>query len=273
MTGKKIDIFWAFLVGAILSVLTEALWWLLLAIGLPADSWAIIVMLMILAFIGMVASYFGWFQRLVGLAGFGAFLPFCSLPCSIMMETSKALAQGDSLGKAAYKGLKEPFFVFGTGISFSIVITLIVYWVQGADACIAAMAAAGAVEAAPMSLGLFVRAFLVGGVICAVWQIFFRVNHLPVAVNMAIGVYTGAVLTALGAVEHIVGFAGRGMTLMILETGEAIYRWFSAILLFHNWSGLLRFCLLLAFTFLGSTLVFGRALYLREKKQKSAVRK
>lgn len=268
MTGKRIDILWAFIVGGLLSVVTEALWWIIVALGLPVDSWAITVMLIVLAFVGMVTSYLGWFQRLVGLAGFGAFLPFCSLPCSIILDYTAARGEGASMGKAVFKGLKGPIFVFGTGISFSVVMALLVFWVQGFEGMLGQLMGAAALESTPMSVGLYVKAFLVGGLICALWQVFFRINKQSVTLNMAIGIYTGAVLTAIGAMERFISFAGRGVVLQIHDTGEAVYRWFSAILLFGDFAGLLRFCLLLAFVFIGSTVIFGEAFFKKTAKAK-----
>lgn len=266
MTGKRIDILWAFIIGGLLSIATEALWWIVVNLGLPVDSWAITVMLMVLAFIGMITSYLGLFQKLVGLGGFGAFLPFCSLPCSIILDYTSSRQEGGSIAKSVKKGLKGPAFVFGTGITFSIVMVLLVFWVQGFDGMLGQLMNAGVLEAVPMSAGLFVRAFIVGGLICAVWQIFFRINKQSVTLNMAIGIYTGAVMTAIGAMERFINFAGRGVVLQIHDTGEAVYRWFSAILLFGDFSGLLRFILLLAFVFIGSTVVFGEAFYKKTKQ-------
>lgn len=266
MSGKKIDILWAFLVGGILSVITEGLRWLLLAIGLSPTSWAITVMLMTLGLIGMVTSYFGLYQKLVGLGGFGAFLPFCSLPCSIMMDYTAARNKGASVGKATLRGLKGPAFVFGTGIGVTIVLALIVYFVQGAGGMIGQLQNAGMLESGPVTLPLFLKAFLIGGLICAVWQIFFCINKRSITLNMAMGIYVGAILTALGAMEYIVSFAGTGMTLMIHATGEGVYRWFSAILLFGDFGGLGRFLLMLAFIFGGSTVLFGELFYRRSSK-------
>lgn len=267
MSGKKIDIFRAFIGGGILSIATEALWWFLLSTGLPAESWAITVMLMTLGLVGMLTSYAGLYQKLVGRCGFGAFLPFCSLPCAIMLDYTGARAKGESIGKSTLKGLQGPFFVFGTGISVSIVLALIGFAVRGHEGMLNQLMAAAALEAAPASPALTAKAFLTGGLICAVWQILFRIDKKSVTLNMAIGVYTGAVLTALGLMEHLVSFGGRGVVLQIHGTGEAVYRWFSAILLFGDIGGLLRFCLLLAFIFLGSTVLFGELFYRRTVNQ------
>jgi|GEM_PF-2263046 len=268
MTGKKIDVLWAFVVGGILSTAAEVLWLILVSIGLPASTWAITAFLMVLGLIGMITSYFGLYQKLVGLAGFGAFLPFCSLPCSIMLDYTAARSGGDPVGKSVFKGLKGPFFVFGTGISVTILLTLTVYWVQGFDGMMGQLQKAGALEAAPVTAIMFLRAFLIGGMICGVWQIFFRINKQSIPLNMAMGIYTGAILTAVGAMEHIVGFAGAGMMLQIHATGEGVYRWFTTILLFHSFSGLLRFLLMLAFIFIGSTLVFGEMFYKRTVRER-----
>ena len=83
---------------------------------------------------------------------------------------------------------------------------------------------------------------------------------------MAFAVYVGAVLTGLSLMERIVGFAGRGMVLQIHDTGEAVYRWFSAIILFGDISGLLRFILLLAIVFIGGSVVFGELFYKKTLK-------
>ena len=57
-----------------------------------------------------------------------------------------------------------------------------------------------------------------------------------------------------------------GMILQIHDTGEAVYRWFSAILLFGDISGLLRFILLLAIVFIGGSVVFGELFYKKTLK-------
>lgn len=264
MTGKRIDILWAFIGGGVLSVLLEGLWRIVMAIGVPS-GWEITVMMMIVALIGMVTTYFGWYPKLIGRCGFGAILPFCSLASAIVGDTAAAIKEGDSLGKAARKGLKGPCFVFGTGILFTCAVALTVVLVNGKEGAAQIMMKAGEIEARATGPEVFLHAFLVGGLICLIWQIFFRINKQSVPLNLAIGVYTGAVLTGLGAMEYIVGFAGRGMVLMILNTAEGIYRGFMGAVLFGAWTGVISYLALLAFTFVLSTVVFG---YLTAKKKK-----
>lgn len=266
MTGKRIDIFWAFIIGGCLSVVAEAIWWIIVATGLPVESWAVTVMLITFGVIGMILTYFNIMQKLVAKGGFGAFLPFMSLPCSIILDYTGARHQGKSIGQSTAIGLKGPAFVFGTGVPVTAVICAITYFIKGKEGMIGQLMNAGQLEATPMSLPLYIKAFLVGGLICAIWQIFFRWNKKSITLNMAMGIYLGAILTALSVMEHIVGFAGRGMVLQIHNTGEGAYRWFSLILLFGDISGFLRFLLMLAVLFIGGTVVFGELYYKKTLK-------
>lgn len=257
MTGKPKDFFWAFIVGGVFSILCEGLWWLVLAMGVPAMTWAITVMLMILCAIGMIMTITGVMGRLVGLSGFGALLPLFTFPAVIIEEAGKALARGESLGIASKKALKGPNFLFSTGITFSVITAVAVFLAQGREYSMEMMIKVGEIEGTPMSLMLFINAFWVGGLVSLIWQIFFRINKQSIILNLCIGVYVGAILSGLGAMEHLVGFAGRAMVLPIIGLGEACYRWTMAILLFGDWSGCLRFLLLIAFVYVFGTVVFG----------------
>ena len=125
MTGKKADYFWAFMVGGFISVIAELVFLLLLMGGVIYSS-AVIWMLAIIALLGMIAAYFGIYDKLK-IGGFGAILPFCGLTSSIVQEVARSLMHGKSMRKAAWAGLKAATLVFAVGIPFAFVLAFIIH--------------------------------------------------------------------------------------------------------------------------------------------------
>lgn len=65
-------------------------------------------------------------------------------------------------------------------------------------------------------------AFLVGGLICAIGQIFIDLTKLTPARILTGYVVTGVLLTAVGVYEPIVDFAGAGATVPLTGFGYSI---------------------------------------------------
>lgn len=65
----------------------------------------------------------------------------------------------------------------------------------------------------------FVKAFAVGGSICLVAQIIINVTNLTAGKILVYFMLTGVVLTALGAYQQLVEFAGAGATVPISGFG------------------------------------------------------
>ena len=70
----------------------------------------------------------------------------------------------------------------------------------------------------------YIRAFLVGGLICALVQILLEKTKLLPGRVMVILVCSGAVLGALGVYEPFLSFAGAGASVPLLGFGNTLWQ-------------------------------------------------
>jgi len=68
----------------------------------------------------------------------------------------------------------------------------------------------------------YIRAFIVGGVICVIGQLLMDGTKLTPAHVLVIFVTSGAILTALGIYEPIVDFGGTGATIPLPGFGYSL---------------------------------------------------
>jgi stage V sporulation protein AE len=68
----------------------------------------------------------------------------------------------------------------------------------------------------------FVYAFLVGGAICVVGQLFLDITKLTPAHLMASFVVLGAILDGFGLYDNLIRFAGAGATVPITSFGHSL---------------------------------------------------
>ncbi len=68
----------------------------------------------------------------------------------------------------------------------------------------------------------FIRAFIVGGIICVIGQIIMDTTKLTPAHVLVLFVTSGVVLTAIGIYEPIVNFGGAGATVPLPGFGYAL---------------------------------------------------
>lgn len=68
----------------------------------------------------------------------------------------------------------------------------------------------------------YVKAFVVGGLICIIGQILLDRVKLTTGIIMVTFLLGGAILTAIGLYEPLVGFAGAGATVPISGFGYAL---------------------------------------------------
>jgi len=114
LTGKPIDYLWSFVIGGALCAAAQLVFELLLGAGVDFGL-SITLMLAIMAAVSGVFTVLGLYQKLEGLGGFGAMLPFTGFSAAIIEFTAAALDEGDSLLAAAKKGLHAAFIIFGVG--------------------------------------------------------------------------------------------------------------------------------------------------------------
>lgn len=105
---------------------------------------------------------------------------------------------------------------------------------------------------------IFVRAFLLGGILCVLLQLLYAKTKLSIVQSLTIGFCLGGVLTATGLMDHITAWGEGGMILMIIDSGEAVYRWMTAALA-GDFSAAIRYAVLILSCFLAG--VIGGVLY------------
>lgn len=72
-------------------------------------------------------------------------------------------------------------------------------------------------------MDVFLKAFLVGGAICALGQIMMDVFRMTPAHTMTALVVSGAVLGGLGLYQPLIDFAGAGATIPISSFGNSLF--------------------------------------------------
>ncbi len=68
----------------------------------------------------------------------------------------------------------------------------------------------------------YIKAFIVGGLICVIGQLLMDRTKLMTARIMVVFLVAGAILTAIGIYEPLVEFAGAGATVPIVGFGYAL---------------------------------------------------
>ena len=71
-------------------------------------------------------------------------------------------------------------------------------------------------------VGIFIMAFIVGGLICVIGQLMFDLTKLTPAHVMTILVVAGSVLEGFGLYDLLIKFAGAGATVPITSFGNAL---------------------------------------------------
>lgn len=69
---------------------------------------------------------------------------------------------------------------------------------------------------------IYLKAFLVGGLICVVGQILIQTTKLTSARILVLFVVSGVILTALGVYKPLVDFAGAGATVPLTGFGYSL---------------------------------------------------
>lgn len=73
-------------------------------------------------------------------------------------------------------------------------------------------------------MGIFIKAFIVGGIICVIGQIMMDVFKLTPAHTMSTLVVIGAILGGFGLYDPLVKFAGAGASVPICSFGNSLVK-------------------------------------------------
>ncbi len=104
---------------------------------------------------------------------------------------------------------------------------------------------------------IFLRAFLVGGAICAIGQLLMDLTTLTPAHIMVILVVAGAVLAGMGLYDPLVKFAGAGATVPITNFGNSLAKGAMAEADEHGLVGVLMGIFSLTSAGISSAIIFG----------------
>ncbi len=83
----------------------------------------------------------------------------------------------------------------------------------------------------------YLKAFLVGGVICALSQLLIDRTRLTPARILSAYVVLGVALTALGLYQPVVAFGGAGATVPLLGFGYSMAKGVEEAVLQYGWTG------------------------------------
>jgi hypothetical protein len=68
----------------------------------------------------------------------------------------------------------------------------------------------------------YINAFLLGGILCALFQIFMMFTKLDPPRILILGVAMGALLTPFGMMDALVQWGGAGLVIMVMGAGQAL---------------------------------------------------
>ncbi len=103
----------------------------------------------------------------------------------------------------------------------------------------------------------YVKAFVIGGLICALVQILMEKTKLLPGRIMVLLVCTGVVLGALGWYEPFVGFAGAGASVPLLGFGNTLWKGVRDAVESHGFIGVFEGGLKASAVGISSALLFG----------------
>ena len=103
----------------------------------------------------------------------------------------------------------------------------------------------------------FVKAFLVGGIICALVQILMEKTKMLPGRIMVLLVCTGAVLGFLGVYQPFADFAGAGATVPLLGFGNTLWKGIKEAVDQDGFLGIFRGGFTASAAGIGAALVFG----------------
>ena len=69
---------------------------------------------------------------------------------------------------------------------------------------------------------MFISAFLLGGILCALFEIFAMFTKLAPPKVLILGFTLGALLTPYGMTAALAGWGGAGLAVMVMNAGNAV---------------------------------------------------
>lgn len=205
----------ALLVGGLLGALGQ-LFLVILVLIFGADSPIVGPgTLILMGVFALITFPLGIYQKITEFGGFGAMLPFSGLAAAIADGYDTTKHETGSVGKAIKAGIMVFLTVIGTGLIVAVIVSIITFFVGGINL------AAGLVLPEFGTALSFVFAFLVCGILSAIFHAIMMIFKLKPPVVLIIGFSIGALLVPFGLLDPLVGLGGAGMSITVMAAGGA----------------------------------------------------
>ena len=76
---------------------------------------------------------------------------------------------------------------------------------------------------------MYLQAFIVGGILCALFQIALMATKLEVPQLLVIGLVLGGIGSAVGFCDWLASVGGAGFSVMVVGAAQAIFNAFTAL--------------------------------------------
>jgi hypothetical protein len=160
--------------------------------------------------------------------GFGAVLPFCGFCIAVAHVVEGTLRATGQTGRSLKAGTMLVVQVVGIGGAGCVLVALLSVAASsslepvGAVAASLAAAQAGIAAAAPGSASMFASAFLVGGLLCLLFQAFAMYTKLDVPQVLILGIMLGGLLTPAGMMQSFSTIGGAGLDVMVVGAASVL---------------------------------------------------
>lgn len=217
----------AFVSGGAMGIITQILllvWTMVLGPGSTFVGPAALVSLGVLT---LVTYPSGLFNRIQDWGGWGIMLTFSGLAGAVAGCFQGVKAHTGSVGKAIWEAFKLVFGIVIIGSIAFIVFDLIVVFAHIDFGTGAAIAAATPMLSLPM---VFVMAFVVGGLLAAIFQIAAMATKATPPTLLKIGFAVGGCIVPFGALGWLEAVGGGGAAAMVVDAGGALSGTFIGLL-------------------------------------------
>lgn len=212
----------SFLIGGVLALIAQAIlsFWTAVLAGTPMSFFMGGATLVSMGVIGCVLGGFANYQIMEEWGDFGCLLPFSGFAMAVGMKAIGPWTKENApMGKVVWACV---WFVVWFNLLFAAICIVIGYacGVAGFEVDLGVAKTEGGM--------LFVYAFLVGGLLAAIFQILFealkkvtpKVNHLHILMTAWM---VGAILAPFGISGALANFSGEGFSVMITVGGYNMY--------------------------------------------------
>lgn len=234
------SIVYAFLIGGLFALVAQAIlsFWQMALADTPMSFFMGGATLVSMGVIGCILGGFAVYQHVEEWGDFGALLPFSGFAMAVGMKgIGPWTCANEKFGKCVWNCV---WFVVWFNVVFAAICIAIGF------ACGAAGLHNPVITAEPTTGGmLFVWAFLVGGILAAIFQIIYmvvqritpKVNHLHILI---LAWMVGCILAPCGISSALANFAGEGFSVLILVGGYNMYNVGLDLFMGHTGTALLH---------------------------------